>query len=124
MAEQAYKLEESIGENEKRIEEVEAQNRNLAENGEEEAAQIAENRKWIKEVTTENKDRKGQIENLITKVLVIENENNNLRQTILNIKMTEGSLETIFQTVIQLSLLFLALTGKKLTVLDNKCINQ
>ena len=63
---------------------------------------------------TENNDRKVKIDNIITKVLVIENENNNLRQSILNIKMTEGSLETIFQTVIQISLLFLALTGKKL----------
>ena len=54
MAEQAYNLEESIGENEKRIEEVEVQNRNLAENSEEEEVPIEENKKWIKDMKTEN----------------------------------------------------------------------
>ena len=67
----------------------------------------------------ENNDRKEQIETIITKVLDIDNENNNLRQSILTLKLTEGSIETIFQTVIQISLLCLALTGKKLCWIMN-----
>ena len=77
----------------------------------EEKIQMEEYRKVIIDLKTENNDRKRQIKKIMTRLQVISNENNNLRQSILNIKMNEGSMETVLQAVIQTSLFFLALTG-------------
>ena len=75
---------------------------------------VEENKQIVIGLEAENQLKKNEIEAIVTQSQVIEKENKMLRESILTTKLNESSLETVFQTVIQLLLLLLNLTGKNL----------
>ena len=118
LAEKAKHLEEAIDESNKRIEIVQEENENLIRNNYGENYDLVEeNKQIVIGLEAENQLKKNEIEDIITQSQVIEKENKNLRESILTTKLNESSLETVFQTAIQLSLLLMNLTGKNLCLM-------
>ena len=119
LAEKAKHLEEAIDERNKRIEIVQEENENLIRNnpGRENDDLVEENKQIVIGLEAENQLKKKEIEDIVTQSQVIEQENKKLRESILTTKLNESSLETVFQTAIQLSLLLLNLTGKNLCLM-------
>ena len=119
LAEKAKHLEEAIDERNKRIHLVQEENENLIRNnpGGENDDLVEENKQIVIGLEAENQLKKNEIEDIITQSQVIEKENKNLRESILTTKLNESSLETVFQTAIQLSLLLMNLTGKNLCLM-------
>merc|ERR1719273_787053 len=112
LAEKAKHLEEAIDERNTRIDLVQEENENLIRNnpGGENNDLVEENKQIVIGLEAQNQLKKNEIEDIVTQSQVIEKENKKLRESILTTKLNESSLETVFQTAIQLSLLLLNLT--------------
>ena len=118
LAEKAKHFEEAIDESNKRIEIVQEENENLIRNNYGENYDLVEeNKQIVIGLEAENQLKKDEIEDIVKQSQVIEQENKKLRESILTTKLNESSLETVFQTAIQLSLLLLNLTGKNLCLM-------
>ena len=119
LADTAFNLEENNSENERSIVEIDDVNKYLISNENEElnvTNRIKENKQAIQNLKIENIERKGQIEDILKQVHVIEKKKQNLRESIHTTLMNESSMETVVQTGLQISLLLMNSdwTGKNL----------
>ena len=68
----------------------------------------------IQYLEQQNKEHQDYIDKIMKKIKDTESENNNLRELVVSYKMTESSLENLYQCVLQVTLLLMNETGKNL----------